>query len=431
MMSTINSTTELLLKLKCRLSPALTMFITGWLYLALAGCATWQAPAAFDDSALRARAVSQTVKGVELSAAVLSRDDSQSIFGVDVNGTGVQPLWLEVKNNTGQVIWLLRSGTDPDLFSPLEVAWPFHASFASETNASLDRHFSSMSFQNPIAPGAAQSGMIFANPHDQIRLLSVDILGQGEIYPFTLFLEVPDDQPDESGGISLEEVAQLIEAVTDDYQDVNEFRARLEQLPCCATSADGSEAGDPLNVILIGEFTDIVTAFVRRGFRRDLRELDNAQWLFGRPPDIVARKAGQAGVPANWVRLWLAPLRFQGQSVFLVQAGRRQGWRLAEVEEKDMVLNPYVDEVRNLLIQDMVYSSGLQKIAFISGVGATGPGESRGSLGGARYQTDGLRAVLFFITRPLSLSDIEILDWHPALKLREIEAIKEIENVGD
>jgi hypothetical protein len=131
------------------------------------------------------------------------------------------------------------------------------------------------------------------------------------------------------------------------------------------------------------------------------------------------------------VRLWLAPLRFQGQPVFLVQAGRRQGWRLAEVEEKDMVLNPYVDEVRNLLIQDMMYSSGLQKIAFVSGVGATEPGESRSSLGGARYQTDGLRTVLFFITRPLSLSEIEILNWHPALKLREIEAIKEIENVGD
>lgn len=430
MMSTANLTTELLLKLKCRLSPALTMFITGLLYLALAGCATWQAPVAFDDSALRARAVSQTVKGVELSATVLSSDDSQRVFGANVNETGVQPVWLEVKNNTEQVIWLLRSGTDPDLFSPLEVAWSFHVSFASETNARLDDHFSSMSFQNPVAPGATQSGIIFANPHDKTRLLSVDILGQGEIFPFTLFLAVPDDQTDISTATRVK-VFQLIEVETDDYQDVNEFRARLEQLPCCARSADGSQAGDPLNVILVGEFTDIVTAYVRRGFRLDVREFDNAQWLFGRPPDIVARKAGQGGVPANWVRLWLAPLRFQGQPVFLVQAGRRQGWRLAEVEEKDMVLNPYVDEVRNLLIQDMVYSSGLQKIAFVSGVGATEPGESRGSLGGARYQTDGLRTVLFFITRPLSLSDIEILNWHPVLKLREIEAIREIENVGD
>ena len=430
-MSTANSTSELLLKLKYRIWPAITMFITSLLYLALVGCATWQAPAEFDDSALRARAVSQTVKGVELSAAVLSTDDSQRIFGANVNEKGVQPVWLEVKNNTEQVLWLLRSGIDPDLFSPLEVAWSFHVSFDNETNASLDEHFSSMSFQHPIAPGATQFGIIFTNPHDKTRWLSVDILGQGEIFPFTLFLTVPDDQADESVDIRLEKVIQLIEAVTDDYQDINEFRARLEQLPCCATSADGNEAGDPLNVIMIGEVTDIATSFVRRGFRMDVLEFDNAQWLFGRPPDIVARKTAQGGVPANWVRMWVAPFRYQGQAVFLVQTGRRQGWRLAEVQEKDMVLNPYVDEVRNFLIQDMVYSSGLQKIAFVSGVGATEPGESRGSLGGASYQTDGLRTVLFFVTRPLSLSDIEILDWDHYLKLREIDAVKENKNVGD
>ena len=79
----------------------------------------------------------------------------------------------------------------------------------------------------------------------------------------------------------------------------------------------------------------------------------------------------------------------------------------------------------------MVYSSGLQKIAFIDGVGATESGETRDSLGGASYHTDGLRAVLFFITRPLTLSDIELLNWHPVLKLREIEAMKKIKNGAD
>jgi hypothetical protein len=110
-MNTANTTSEPLLKLKYRIWPALTMFITGFLYLVLAGCTTWQAPAELDDSALRFRAESQTVKGVELSATVLSADDSQRIFGVDVNGIGVQTVWLEVKNNTRQVLWLLRTST--------------------------------------------------------------------------------------------------------------------------------------------------------------------------------------------------------------------------------------------------------------------------------------------------------------------------------
>lgn len=429
-MSESNSIPELIPRLSCRELPIFTMLVLSMLCLSLAGCATWQVPTEFNDSVLRARAEIQELRGVTLNAAVLSTDDSQRMFGSNINKTGVQPVWIEVENNTNQVLWLLRSGTDPDLFSPMEVAWPFHVSFASETNARLDDHFSALSFQNPVSPGTKQSGIIFANPHHMTRLLSVDILGQGELFPFTMFPPVPDDQTIKATA-ALVNVRQLVKEVTVDIKETDSFRTRLEQLPCCATGADGNKSGDPLNVILIGDLADIATALVRRGFRLDALDFDKKQHLYGRPPDIVARKKGQAGVPTNWVRMWVAPLRYQGQTVFVVQAGRRQGWRMEKVVEDDLILNPKVDEVRNLLIQDMAYSSGLRKIAFIDGVGATEPGESRSSLGDTSYQTDGLRAVLFFVTRPQSLSNIEFLDWHPALKLREIDAIKESENVGE
>ena len=165
MMSAVNPKPRFLLVPldRVRANMAILMIV---ICLSLAGCASWQAPAAFDDSSLRARAVSQAERGVELSAAVLSSADSRRMFGVTVNESGVQPVWLEVKNDTDQVLWLLRFGTDPDLFSPLEVAWSFHTSFAGESNSRLDEHFDSMSFQNPIAPGATQSGIIFTNPHD-------------------------------------------------------------------------------------------------------------------------------------------------------------------------------------------------------------------------------------------------------------------------
>ena len=429
-MSESNSIPELIPRLSCRELPVFTMLVLSMLCLSLAGCATWQVPTEFNDSVLRARAEIQELRGVTLNAAVLSTDDSQRMFGSNINKTGVQPVWIEVENNTNQVLWLLRSGTDPDLFSPMEVAWPFHVSFASETNARLDDHFDALSFQNPVSPGTKQSGIIFANPHHMTRLLSVDILGQGELFPFTMFPPVPDDQTIEATA-ALVNVRQLVKEVTVDIKETDSFRTRLEQLPCCATGVDGNKLGDPLNVILIGDLADIVTALVRRGFRLDALDFDKKQHLYGRSPDIVARKKGQAGVPTNWVRMWVAPLRYQGQTVFVVQAGRRQGWRMEKVVEDDLILNPKVDEVRNLLIQDMAYSSGLRKIAFIDGVGATEPGESRSSLSDTSYQTDGLRAVLFFVTRPQSLSNIEFLDWHPALKLREIDAIKESENVGE
>jgi len=63
----------------------------------------------------------------------------------------------------------------------------------------------------------------------------------------------------------------------------------------------------------------------------------------------------------------------------------------------------------------------LEKIAFDTGAGAAQADTSRSRAGDARYQTDGLRAVMFFITRPLSLADIEFLDWLPLDRLREIE----------
>ena len=103
---------------------------------------------------------------------------------------------------------------------------------------------------------------------------------------------------------------------------------------------------------------------------------------------------------------------------------------MQEIEDDTLVLNPRVDEVRNLFIQDLLYSSGLEKLAFVDGVGATEPGEFRNSPGGASYQTDGLRAVLFLVTRPLSLSDLEILEWHPYLKHVEIEVVRELDNAG-
>jgi hypothetical protein len=408
----------------------LALFIMSLLTLTLAGCATWQAPAEFDDSALRARAESQQLRGVKLSAAVLSSADSKQVFGVSVNEKEVQPVWIEVENNTDQALWLLRTGTDPDLFSPLEVAWSFHTAFAGENNDRLDEHFDSLGFQNPVLPGARHSGIIYANPHRMTRLLSVDLLGNGDVFPFTLFLRVPDDHTEETSAV-ITSVSKLIAEVTEDIQDVNSFRTKLEQLPCCATSADGSEAGDPLNVVLVGDLTDIASALVRRGFRVDVRDLDKAQRLYGRQPDIMARKKGQAGVPANWLRMWVVPFSYQKQPVFLVQAGRRQGWRMQEIEDKDMLLNPRVDEVRNLFIQDLIYSGGLEKLAFIGGVGATEPGEYRDSLGGASYQTDGLRAVLFLVTRPQSLSDLDILEWHPYMKQVEIDAVKKIDDASN
>lgn len=404
---------------------ATAIFILATSILSVTGCTTWQTPAGFDVSTLRSRAITEELKGVRLSATVLGAEDSKRMFGANINEQEVQPVWIEVQNTTDHALWLLRPGTDPDIFSPLEVAWSYHAAFSSEANAMLDEHFNAQAFQNPIAPGSTQSGIIFTNPHRDVRLLNVDLLGQGDLFPFTLFPMIPDGSQGEHARAMLKRFA---ETETSNYQNTESFRAMLEQLPCCATNADGTEKGDPFNVVLVGNFDNISAALVRRGFRVQILDFDNRQYLYDRPPDAVIRKLGQGGVPANWMRLWLAPIRYQGKAVFLVQTGRPVGGRFIEAEEADLMLHPNVDEVRNLTIQDMMYSGGLGQLAFISGVGEARRNKPRSSLDGSYYHTDGLRAVMFFVTRPRTLSDVEILDWHPALKLQEAEAIDRLQH---
>jgi hypothetical protein len=380
--------------------------------LCLAGCGTWQAPAGFDDAGLRARAMTASSQDVHVAAAVLSGEDSRRMFGANLGQLGVQPVWVEIRNRTPESLWLLRPGTDPDYFSPLEVAWSMHSALSGEMNARIDSHFDRLAFQNPILPGETRAGVLFVNPERLTRLLNLDLLQTKRLIPFTLFLPVPDEP-----GVPRAETISFSDsdAGSTDYTDLSALRASLERLPCCASDARGTAPGDPLNAVIVGKLSDIGAALVRRGYRRDPQPFDASQHVFGREPDVVLRKIAQTGAPSTWLRIWLAPIRFDGQQVFLVQVGRPVGGRFAPRGVADRVLHEDVDEARNLLVQDVMYSGGLDKLGFAAGVGSASSTEPRVTFSGARIHTDGLRAVLFFAVRPRSLSDVEILEWAPAL----------------
>jgi len=355
-------------------------------------------------------------------AAVLSAEDSRRMFGADVNSIGVQSVWIELRNQTPEPLWLLRPGSDPDYFSPLEVAWSLHAPLARETNARIDDLFDKLSFKNPILPGETRAGVLFTNPERRTRLLNIDLLQSQGLIPFSLFLGVPDDNPDPRSGPDLFDPA---DADIIDYKDLAALRAALERLPCCASDAPGTARGDPLNAVFVGELPAIGAALVRRSYRRGAQAVDAAQQVFGRGPDAVLRKQAKTGASSAWMRLWRAPLRFEGSPVFLVQVGRPVGGRFVPRGAAGIVLHEDVDEARNLMVQDMMYSGGLNKLGFATGVGPASPTQPRTTFSGARYHTDGLRAVLFLATRPLSLSDVEFLDWAPYLEVHEPTARNE------
>ncbi|WP_199229433.1 LssY C-terminal domain-containing protein [Azospirillum sp. TSO22-1] len=389
------------------------------LSLAAAGCAAWQAPADVSDAGLRDRAVKATKRDVRVSAAVLSADDSRRMLGVEVDRKRVQPVWIEVQNQTADPLWLLRPGTDPDYFSPLEIAWSVHMPLAEDANARIDEHLNKLGFKNPVLPDVTHAGLLFINPEHGVRLLNIDLLQRKALIPFSLFLSVPDDAGDERFAFS---AYRYPDSAIKDRNTLAALRSELERLPCCATDPRGTAYGAPLNIIFVGESSDIGAALARRSYRRDMRPVDAVEQVFGRRPDIVGRKQSQAGAPATWVRAWLAPIRFEGRSVYLVQVGRPVGGRFAPPDATSVVLHEDVDEARNLLIQDMMYSGGLDKLGFVTGAGPASPTQPPTAFSGARYQSDGLRAVMFFATRPIGLSEVEFLDWEPYLDGRRSAA---------
>ena len=74
-------------------------------------------------------------------------------------------------------------------------------------------------------------------------------------------------------------------------------------------------------------------------------------------------------------------------------------------------IDPDVDETRDYLIEDLLYSQGLSKVAFEKGVGAATIDEPRGNLTGDPYFTDGLRAVVWVSGDPVPFDDVELISW--------------------
>jgi len=216
--------------------------------------------------------------------------------------------------------------------------------------------------------------------------------------------------------------------------DGRDFRQALEQLPCCTTNAEGTVDGDPLNIVFVGEMDDILSAFLNREWNMT-EELDlGSAWqetkafLFGTPfeyapasplyfegrrQDVTIQKPRATIDARNHVRLWRAPMQFEGKPVWVGQVSRDIGvrftldtWNLATHR-----IDPHVDATRNYVVEDLFGSRLVEKVAFVKGSAAATLASPRKNLTGDWYISDGLRAVLVFSHNRLPESEIEMLDW--------------------
>jgi hypothetical protein len=104
-------------------------------------------------------------------------------------------------------------------------------------------------------------------------------------------------------------------------------------------------------------------------------------------------------------------MRLNGKPVWVGQISRDIGVRFTTKTILTHKIDPDVDETRDFLIQDLWYSQGLLKLAYVKGVGPAPISAPRGNLTGDPYFTDGLRAVLWVSSDPVAMEAVEFVEW--------------------
>jgi len=397
--------------------------------LVVTGCAAFQ-PKPMEEVPFQERAQTKYEDNVRVTAAVLSAEESKAAFGVPLYKKGIQPIWFEIENKRNEPLRFLPMSVDRDYHSPLEVAYVNRSGFSKTAKKEMNQYFWEHRMRILIPPGGVRSGFVFTNLDEGTKHFNVDLIGREEelAISFTFFIPVPGLKVDHHE-VDLEGLYPEDEIVS--YYEEG-FRKAFENLPCCTTNKDGSEKGDPLNLVVVGDIEDVYYTFIRAGWDetetiyagsalktgfsavfggRYRYSPISALYVFGRGQDVAFQKARGSIHERNHLRLWLAPMRFEGKAVWIGQISRDIGVRFTKKTITTHKIDPDVDETRFNLIQDLWYSQGLAKFAYVKGVGAASIDQPRGNLTGDPYFTDGYRAVLWVSGKLMTPDKKIFLDW--------------------
>lgn len=390
----------------------------------LGGCAG-VTPQKVEMHDFRERAEHQQVSGVEVAVSVLSAEESEEEFGAPLASQHIQPVWLEINNDTSQDYLLMLLSVDPNYYSPSEVAWQMRSSGVYKD---FIRRYSDAHIPIYIPARSKRTGFVYTNLDPGAKSVTVQLIGEHDTRTFEFVLLVPDFKAD-FDRVNLDTLYRP--GVMRDL-DLNGLRHYLENLPCCVTGGDRKTPGDPLNLVVIGDGLHLLGTFVRQGW--DLTETRrfgtvwstissslfgtryrtspiSPLYFFGRQQDAALQKSRQTVDERNHLRLWLAPVTFEGTSVWVGQVSRDTGIKLSSQTLVTHKIDPMVDEARLYVLLDIARSQYLGRIGFVQGVGAATQDAPRYNYTDDPYFTDGLRVALFLSAKPHSYQEIEWLNW--------------------
>ena len=136
-------------------------------------------------------------------------------------------------------------------------------------------------------------------------------------------------------------------------------------------------------------------------------------YLFGRPQDTSFQKARAVIDERNHIRLWLAPVTHDGAPVWVGHVSRDAGIKLSGRlwPPTTHVIDPAVDEARFFVLQDLLKSNAVERLAVVKAMRPVPEESPRVNAEGDPYFTDGLRIVLFIGDQVRPMSEIEVADW--------------------
>jgi hypothetical protein len=364
---------------------------------------------------------------VRVTTAVPSAAETRQIFGANLYRRNIQPVWVQIENQSDETLWFLPLGLDEQYFTPIEAIYR-----RAKRNAALDfgsvRDIYDSSMRLRLDSGAVRSGYVFSRVDEGTKSFNVDVVGDdGKHYLMTFFVPVPGLRVDHYR-IDWENLYSQ-----EEFRDVDRdgLIAGLQALPCCATDESGEENADPLNIALVGRPRDLYYALLRAGWDETevvyrasvLKTIASSLagkeyryspvsslYVFGRAQDAALQKARDNIDQRNHLRLWMTPMRYEGKPVWIGQISRDIGVRLTWKTITTHKIDPDVDETREYLLEDIAYAQSLEKLGYVTGVGAAPYDKPRGNLTGDPYFTDGLRVVLFVSAEPMDISEIQVLD---------------------
>jgi hypothetical protein len=377
------------------------------------------------------RAQTQKVNDISVTIAVPTEEETRQLFDAKLDKKRIQPVWIGIVNETDEMAWFFHYSLDPDYFPPLEAAWKSHRTWAKKTNKRIDQYFYEQQIPAAVRPRESISGYVFVNLDRGWKYVPLEILQEDGLHEFEFFAKVPGFRADYENVDfdSLYDPEELI-----DLQTEEELRAWVESLPCCTENKKGTKTGDPVNFVLIGSDRALTNALVRSRwdvtramstgsamatacaavFGKTYRYAPiSSLYVLGRPQDVGLQKARWNIHQRNHMRLWISPATYRGDYIFIGQISRDIGSRITTKSSTLTThkIDPAIDEARNFLILDLVYSHAVSAYGFTRGVGAATSENPGRNLTGDPYFTDGRRAVIFLSEDRISFEDTEYLKW--------------------